>query len=110
MDDADGKPRNSPLDLLLPLLVLAWLVVPPWLFYGGMIMGAAFFGEQPSPDELAESAALFRWAGLAAAALPLAGLVLSRWLRRRSAARLFAVLLVIGSAGAVLCLAAAAGL
>jgi MFS family permease len=74
--------------------------VPAYCAYGGLITSAPFFGEQPDAAELAESRRLLWLAAAVSVAAPLAGLLLSRWLRQRGFARLFTALLVIGLLGA----------
>jgi hypothetical protein len=51
------------------LLVVSWLATPV-LAYGGMIVGAPFFGELPTPAERAESTRLLVFAGLTAFVAP----------------------------------------
>jgi hypothetical protein len=92
--------------LLLPLLLAGWLLAPAILAYGGMITGATFFGEPPSAAERSESTALLRAAGATAFCLPLAGLLLSRWLRRRALTWVFAVALLVSAVPAAVLLLA----
>lgn len=57
------------LKVLTFLMLIAWLATPV-LAYGGMIMGASFFGEPPSPADRAESTRLWVLAGLTAFVAP----------------------------------------
>lgn len=57
------------LKTLTLLLLLSWLAAPV-LAFGGMVVGAPYFGELPSPEERAESMQLLVLAGLTAFVAP----------------------------------------
>lgn len=77
---------------------MGWLLGSAWLFWAGAITSAPFFGEQPSPAELADSRRLMGAAAIVALVLPVLGLIGGLRLRSRVAVVVFAVLLVIGAA------------
>jgi hypothetical protein len=93
---------GSALALFLPLIAVAWLLVPPTLVYGSLITSAPFFGETPSAADQAEATALLRAAAATAVGLPLAGLLLSRSLRRRGAAWMFGIAMTVSMLAALL--------
>ncbi len=78
------------------LAVIGWLGVPPVLAYGGLIVGAPFFGELPTAAEQALSARLWTGAGAALVAFPALGLWCAARRRRRRAVVLFGLGLAAG--------------
>jgi hypothetical protein len=76
--EAVSRPAGQAvLTFLTVLLVLSWLATPV-LAYGGMITGAPFFGELPSPQERAESTRLWVLAGFTAFGAPALAAVTAR--------------------------------
>ena len=67
------------------------------LVWQGMGLLLHFFGESATPEELAESRRLLRLAAVIGPAVPLVGLLLALWVRRRGVVIYFVVLLVLGS-------------
>jgi hypothetical protein len=98
-DDADRGARDAGGGCLLggvfALLVLAWGLGTPVLAYGAMIASAPFFGEQPTAEELAQTHRLLLGALACGVLVPLAGVALALWSRRKAAAIGFAAALVI---------------
>jgi hypothetical protein len=91
------------LTIVTCLLVLSWLATPV-LAYGGMIVGAPFFGELPTPDERAESTRLLLLAGITAFVAPALAVMTSG--RSRPLRTLALVELGISAAGVTLFLLA----
>ena len=89
---SDPPRRGS--TLVLTLLGLAWLATPV-LLYGAVIIGASFFGEAPSEDQVRTSQLLLAGAVATGFAAPALATVLSAVWRRRVGVWLF------GSASAV---------
>jgi hypothetical protein len=86
----------------LPLLGVAWVLVPPYLGFGAVIMSASFFGDEPDAAQRTQATLLLWGAVTTAVVLPLAGLLLARRLRRRGAVGFFATALTIGTLIALL--------
>jgi hypothetical protein len=89
---ADRPARTSSAALLL--IWLAWVLVPPLLLFGGAMTSAPFFGEQPTPADRSQSAALYLVAAVLALGLPFVGLLLT-WRTRRVAAACFGAALAV---------------
>jgi hypothetical protein len=83
------------------LLSLAWVLVPLGLVVSAMGSLLSFFGELPTEAEQADARRLFVLAGVAAAAIPVVGLIVSLRAHRQGSATAF------GSAAALGLLAAA---
>ena len=86
--------------LLMALVAVSWLLLPPYLLLGAVIVSAPFLGEQPSAAEQAQAAQLAMAAFAVAAALPWAGWWLAAAQGWRGLARFWAAAAVLG-AGAV---------
>lgn len=93
--------RKGLLSVSLLVLALAWVSTPFW-WYAGVITSTPFFGETPSPAEMAEAQRYMGWALLCAFAAPTLGLLLAAFSGRRTGAVLFGIALVLSiTAGAV---------
>lgn len=68
-----------------------------------------FFGDRPTPEELARADLLLRWAAASSTGLPLTGLLLARHLRSKRATAAFALGLLGGGFAAGYLLSIAAG-
>ena len=97
-----GPASSLALPALFLLLGICWCAAP-LLAYGAAIQSAPFFGEQPSPAEMA-TAHLYLWLAAASGLLaPALGFVIALASKRRPVASLFAVLLTL-SLGAMVVL------
>ena len=61
----------------LVILFLVWLIVTPILAFSAGIAAAAFFGETPSAEEMAQARALWFWAMIIGLGVPIAGITLA---------------------------------
>ncbi|MCZ2821319.1 hypothetical protein O2V63_13320 [Modestobacter sp. VKM Ac-2977] len=88
----DRPARTSSATLLL--ILVAWVVVPPLLAFGGAIGAAPFLGEQPTTAERAQATGLFVVAAVLALGLPLLGVMLT-WRTRKAAAACFGAAMIV---------------
>ncbi len=84
--------------LVLLLLGLIWFLGTPALWWSAAMTAAPFFGQTPSPAEVDASARLLVAALACGLLAPLAGLSLATATRRRGAAALFVVALILSVA------------
>lgn len=92
--------RDAWLELLVPLLWVAWLLVPAWLVLGAAITMAPFLGEASGAGEQAAARRSLALAAVLVVALPALGLAVSRRLVRPVAAWSFGAALAVGLVGA----------
>jgi hypothetical protein len=85
----------------IALLATGWLLGTPVLAFEAMITGAAFFGEQPTPEEQRTSTYLWLAALACGVLFPLVGMALGAMARSRAVVTGFAVTLLV-SFGVVL--------
>jgi Na+/proline symporter len=97
---APRRRGGVPVTLVLFLAGLAWAATPV-LWYGALIVGAAFFGEQPTPEEQATSFRLLLAALACGLLVPAAAMLLALASGRRTAAALCAVALALSVAAGV---------
>lgn len=86
--------------LVLALLGLCWLATPV-LLYGAAIIGASFFGEAPSEEDVQTSTRLLVGGLATGFAAPLLGAVLSAVWRRRMGIWVFGGAFALTAAAAV---------
>ena len=78
------------------LLWTAWVLVPAGFVVAAMGTLLSFFGELPTEAEQADARRLFVLAGLAAAAIPVVGLIVSLRARRQGSATAFGCAAALG--------------
>lgn len=78
-------------------LGIAGFVGAAYLTWESVGLVLHFFGETATPEEVAESRRLLNLAAMIGAVVPLVGLLLALWVRRRGVLAYFVVLLVFGS-------------
>lgn len=83
-------------DLTAVVLGVAGFVGAAFLVWESFGLLLHFFGESATPEEAAEAHRLLRLAAFVGAAVPLVGLLLALWVRRRRVVTYFVVLLVLG--------------
>lgn len=84
-------------DLTAVVLGLAGFFGATYVTLAGAGQVLHFLGETATPEEVTESRRLFGLAAAIAAGVPLIGLLLALWARRRGVAIYLAVLLVVGA-------------
>lgn len=99
-DVTPPSPRRGELAIRvsLPLLVAAWLVGTAGLFAGAALTTAPFFGERAGLTDITRADRLLYASMAVAVVVPLLGLALGLWVRRRLAVWVFAVVLILGGA------------
>lgn len=97
MSVAGPRPGRVAVSAVLVLLVLGWAAAPIVWFYGA-IVGVPLVGDQPSTDNRRLSRDLTTLALMFSIGFPVAGLVVAACSKRRTAAVLHGIMLVIGVA------------